>query len=526
MILQIDGHSFGYELQRLTQMFFPGEKVTVETVAERSGETDASGSEDDALANVEADAGTEDAEGNFVYAGICSNVMTVRAALDGVRRAMSEDADAPAELGSNVQHENRKDAEVPTCLSVEMRLGILLFRLLSKMTGIRPPWGVLTGIRPVKLLLSELAKLGGDDTASLERHFVYELLVSRERFSLALETAQIERSILARSTNDSFSLYVSIPFCPTRCAYCSFVSHSVERAARLIPEYVERLCDELRYTAEIARELGLKLRTVYFGGGTPTTLTAEQLRRVTGVIAERFDLSGVWEYTVEAGRPDTVTREKLMVIRDAGARRISINPQTLSDSVLRQIGRAHTTAQTLEAYALAREVGFDAINADIIAGLPTDTADGFRATVDGVIALAPENITVHTLTVKRASALSYEQARAELELVNGMVGYAREALACGGWRPYYLYRQNGTLGSLENVGYSVGGAEGLYNVYIMDETHSILAVGAGASTKLINPATGAVKRSYNYKYPYEYIERFDEAKKRKETARAFYAGGL
>lgn len=515
MILQIDGHSFGYELQRVTQMFFPGEKVTVETVEEGdfsagvcTGSSAETGGSADARGEIyvcSAGAEQECPGGDYVYAGVCGNVMTVRAEFGGKRGEMSGNAQAPDGSGS------------------EMRLGTLLFRLLSEMTGIRPPWGVLTGIRPVKLLL---AKLGSDDTTALERHFVDELLVSHERFSLALETAQIERPILARSTVDSFSLYVSIPFCPTRCAYCSFVSHSVERAAKLIPDYVDRLCDELRFTAEIVRELGLKLRTVYFGGGTPTTLTAEQLRRVMGVIAERFDLSGVWEYTVEAGRPDTVTREKLMVIRDAGARRISINPQTLSDSVLRQIGRAHTTKQTFEAYALAREVGFDAINADIIAGLPTDTAEGFRATVDGVIALAPENITVHTLTVKRASALSFEQARAELELVDDMVGYARSTLGSGGWRPYYLYRQNGTLGSLENVGYAKAGAEGLYNVYIMDETHSILAVGAGASTKLINSATGAVKRSFNYKYPYEYIEGFDEAKKRKEIARSFYAGDL
>ncbi|WP_308754242.1 coproporphyrinogen dehydrogenase HemZ [uncultured Anaerotruncus sp.] len=480
MTVFIDGHACGYELQRLTQMFFPGEKVAVERGAPPEGFA-----------------------GDYLYAGYREGILEAVSRLgEGAPRALR--AEAPAGETDGLEH----------------RFGVLAYTLLSEGTGVRPPWGVLTGIRPVKLFAARM-EAGLDETA-LRRHFMDGRLVSGEKFSLAMETAAVERELLARSTPDSFSLYVSVPFCPTRCAYCSFVSHSVEQAAKLIPDYVDRLCRELAATGALARELGLRLRTVYFGGGTPTTLTADQLSRVMDAVAAHFDVGEAWEYTVEAGRPDTVTEDKLRAIRAGGGRRVSINPQTLSDGVLAAIGRRHTAAQFFEAFGLARKVGFDCINADLIAGLPTDTPEGFCASVDGVLALAPENVTVHTLTVKRASRLSFGEARAELELVDGMVGYARGAAAAAGQRPYYLYRQNGTLANLENVGYSLPGREGLYNVYIMDETHTILAVGAGASTKLRHPVTGAIERVYNYKYPYEYLSRFDEVLRRKERVREFY----
>ncbi len=251
---------------------------------------------------------------------------------------------------------------------------------------------------------------------------------SRYQPSDPTKAARIERPLLSRLSERDFSLYVSIPFCPTRCAYCSFVSHSIGRAAKLIPAYLDRLCEELADLARIVSELGLRLRTVYFGGGTPTSLTAEQLARLMDTISDSFDLSGLWEYTVEAGRPDTVTAEKLRTIRSHGAHRISINPQTLEEGVLREIGRRHTSAQLLEAYQMARSEGFDSINMDLIAGLPTDTREGFSRTLDGVLRLAPENITVHTLTVKRAADLTFPQARAELDLVCGMVDEARQRI--------------------------------------------------------------------------------------------------
>ncbi len=481
MTVFLKGHHFGYELQRVAQMFFFGEKVEI--------------------ADGEPEAGQPD---GYLFTELDGGELRVSGCPCG---------DKHYRLLDTVQPEDRQN-------DVEHKFGVMIYRILSDATGIRPPWGVLTGIRPVKLFASRMRR--GEDDGALRAHFTGSCLMSEERFSLAMQTAKAQKELLSRSTPDSFSLYVSIPFCPTRCAYCSFVSHSVEKAAKLLPVYVDRLCEELRYTAEIASSLGLSLRTVYFGGGTPTTLLPEQLSRICETISACFDTKNVWEYTVEAGRPDTITREKLEVIRAAGADRISINPQTLSDSVLGAIGRKHTTRQTLEAFALARSCGCDNINMDLIAGLPTDTPEGFRASVDGVLALAPENITVHTLTVKRSAEMTFERARAELAMVGDMVDYARNVVQAAGYRPYYLYRQNGSLSALENVGYAKPGTEGLYNVYIMDETHSIFAVGAGASTKLCHPVTGEIKRIYNYKYPYEYVDRFETVKERKLEIPHFY----
>ena len=482
MTIFIDGHTFGYELQRVAQMFFPGERVEVAQGAPPVAFTGAS-----------------------IHCMLDEQQLVVTARL-------------PATDGSLGHFAASQDAVLAD--RTEHRFGVLLYRLLSAQTGIRPPWGVLTGIRPVKLFLGRMA--AGADEQALHAHFVDDRMLEESRFSLALQTARVEQPLLARCGNRDVSLYVSIPFCPTRCAYCSFVSHSVEKAADLIPAYLDRMCDELRETGALVKSLGLRLRTVYFGGGTPTSITAAQLERLTGEVAAQFDRSGLWEYTVEAGRPDTIDRDKLAVIRAAGADRISINPQTLSDQVLQAIGRKHTTKQTLEAYTLVREMGFSSVNMDLIAGLPSDTPEGFRSSIAGVLALSPENVTVHTLTVKRAAFLDYEQAAGELKAAREMVDHARQATQNAGYQPYYLYRQNGSLAALENVGYAKPGFEGLYNTYIMDESHSILAVGAGGSTKLCQPSGQKIKRIYNYKYPYEYISGFAEVLRRKEAIAAFY----
>lgn len=472
MTIFIEGLPFGYELQRVAQLFFFGGRVTVEEAARPS-----------------------DFSEDYAALEVRETQITAEARIEG-----------------------RVASRVGECVSqqsaLEHALGVLLYGVLSELTGLSPEWGVLTGIRPVKLFISRLN--AGEDEAQLHGHFVGECLLSEARFRLGLQTAVVEQPLLRRSTADSFSLYISIPFCPSRCAYCSFVSHSVEQAGKLIPVYVDKLCEELRHTAAFARQKKLRLRTVYFGGGTPTTLSAEQLERIMGVISDSFDLEGLWEYTVEAGRPDTITEEKLRVIRQGGAGRISINPQTLSDDVLRAIGRRHTAARVMECFKLAKEAGFPSINMDLIAGLPTDTPEGFRASMDGVLEAEPENVTVHTLTVKRAARLTTQEAAGEIRTVGGMVDYARAAAGAAGYVPYYLYRQTGSLSGLENVGYAKPGTESLYNVYIMDETHTILAVGAGASTKLRSAATGGLKRIYNYKYPYEYIERFETVLERKE----------
>ncbi|MBQ8979425.1 MAG: coproporphyrinogen dehydrogenase HemZ [Oscillospiraceae bacterium] len=403
----------------------------------------------------------------------------------------------------------------------EITLCRLLFTALTELTGVTPAWGCLTGIRPVKKINTLMSR--GMDYEQMYSYLHRKYLISRSKFDLIFRTAQGQRHALDTYDPHSFSLYIGIPFCPSRCSYCSFVSHSItsKGAKQLIPQYVDMLIRELRETGEMLRGTPFHCDTVYIGGGTPTAIDAHQLSRIMGTAADSFDLSAVREYTVEAGRPDTITEDKLSVIKEH-ATRISINPQTLSDSVLRNIGRIHSARQFYDAFDLARKMGFDSVNTDTIAGLPGDTAEGFRATIDGLIALSPENITVHTLTVKRSATLFQGTARGDLaadDTLMRMVDYAGGALADAGYSPYYLYRQKNTIGNLENIGFSKPGHEGLYNIYIMEEIQNIISCGAGASTKIIDHSTGKITRSFNYKYPYEYISRYDKMTEYKKTVR-------
>ena len=404
----------------------------------------------------------------------------------------------------------------------ELTVAQLLCRQLIRLTGFNPPWGLLTGIRPMKLLRMLTREYGGEEA---ERRFQDDYLVSDKKIALSRRTIKGEDKILSLSKDNSFSLYISVPFCPSRCSYCSFVSQSVEHAAKLIPAYTELLVKELQITADIASSLGLHLESVYMGGGTPTTLSAEQLERVLTATAAYFDMSDIREFTVEAGRPDTVTPEKLAAIKRCGVGRISINPQTLNDDMLRSIGRRHTAAQVYEAMDMAKAAGFDNINMDLIAGLQGDTLASYMHTIDGVIALEPASVTVHTLAMKRSARLVTEGMaayNAEGLLASQMLDYGEKRLTESGYDPYYLYRQSGMVGNLENVGWSRPGFEGVYNVFIMDETHTILAVGGGAVTKLKQPHVNNIERIFNYKYPYEYISRFDEMIGRKKGIKEFY----
>lgn len=404
----------------------------------------------------------------------------------------------------------------------ELRLAECLYELLCQLTGYQPPWGMLTGVRPVKLMRMKLEE-GGEELA--RRTIMGDYRCSESKYALAREVMDNEEAILSRSRPDSFSLYISIPFCPTRCSYCSFVSQSVEKAQKLLPDYVEYLVKELEATAQLAGELGLRLETVYMGGGTPTTLSAEQLSRVLGTVGRSFDMSAVSEFTVEAGRPDTITPEKLLAIKQSGAERISINPQTLNDEVLRGIGRRHTARQVYEAMDMARAAGFESINMDLIAGLTGDSVESFDRTLDGVLSMDPENITVHTLSMKRAATMVTSgdiRPDAFVNPAGEMLERCSERLPVSGYRPYYMYRQTRMLGNLENVGWSKPGHDGLYNVYIMDETHTIIACGAGGVTKMRQPGANNIQRVYNYKFPYEYISRFDVILDRKNEVRRFY----
>ena len=390
---------------------------------------------------------------------------------------------------------------------VEFALCSLLYDVLQTLTGYTPPWGMLTGIRPVRKVIQALDAGMTPEEACRDLQSRYR--ISDEKMRLALETALVQQPILPHSKRE-IGLYVSIPFCPTRCSYCSFVSHSMETAYKLIPAYIEKLCEEIRVYGEIIRRYGLTVQSVYIGGGTPTSVTAAQLQTVMQALAEHIDLAGTREYTVEAGRADTITEEKLRVIRDMGATRISVNPQTLQDSVLEAIGRRHTAQQAIDAFQLARALGFDDINMDLIAGLPTDTYEGFADTLRRVMALDPDSITVHTLTLKRSATLYHgaHDPSADIADISRMAELSARELPKGGWRPYYLYRQKNTLGNLENVGYAKPGKENLYNILIMDETQTILAAGCAASTKLVEE-NGDITRVMNYKFPYEYISRFD-----------------
>ncbi len=396
----------------------------------------------------------------------------------------------------------------------------LLFKLLCAKTGYTPAWGMLTGVRPVALLRNLQAKHG---VPVAEKLFKNTFKVSEEKYALAAKTAEVQAPVLAKSQKNSYSLYISIPFCPSRCSYCSFVSRTTAAEGHLIPQYIEKLVEELAFTAQVAQKLGLNLETLYIGGGTPTALTAAQLQTLLAAVGRYFPLGNVQEYTVEAGRPDTVTQEKLAVLKNAGVSRISINPQTLDNKVLKNVGRPHTAEDFYSAFTLAKKMGFDNINTDLIAGLPGDTPRGFRRTVQGILALAPENVTVHTLTLKRASNIVIKEEAPAYANVEEML---RETVcfSAAGYLPYYMYRQKGTLQNLENTGYTKPGFTGLYNVHMMEETMTVLSCGAGGATKLLAPYGGRIERIFNYKYPGDYIQNFDKLLLKKQGIEGFYAG--
>lgn len=396
----------------------------------------------------------------------------------------------------------------------------ILYRILEQLTDLHPAWGLLTGIRPVKKVQPFLEQGLSEDEICQKLHAQY--WIAPEKLTLAYQTAIVQQPLLRETPKHAVSLYVSIPFCPTRCSYCSFVSHSVEQAHRLIPDYLNRLCDELAIWGKMVRELHLTIDTVYFGGGTPTALTAPQLEQVLAAVAQNFDLSHLREYCVEAGRPDTITMEKLEVMRKYQVSRISVNPQTMQDSVLETIGRRHTTQQTKDAFALARKAGFDNINMDLIAGLPGDTPAGFHDTLNQILALNPDSITVHALTLKRAANLFAEGASQVHNPVQQMVQESIRRMPENQYFPYYMYRQKNTIDNQENVGYARAGKESLYNILIMDETQSIFGAGCGASTKLVEPC-GRITRLHNYKFPYEYLDHFDRLMEKKQQVREIYA---
>lgn len=478
-------HSYRYAMEQITMVLFPGEKPEYPEAEPAEGESYC-------RSRLTLEAGRVRA-----WTRLCRGGRSSEAAAEGNAPEPEADALERDRILQRILKQSYYRAALPLLDTV-------------------PQWGALTGIRPARL--ASKAMEAGRTEEETRRLFEEEYFVSPERTNLALEAAKAGLKAKAGLRRDEISLYIGIPFCPTRCAYCSFVSADVQKALRLVDPFLSALHREVDAAGALLRRTGVKLRTIYIGGGTPTTLNPEQLDALLGWVRAAFDLSRLTEFTVEAGRPDTITPEKMAVLKERGVDRVSVNPQSMVDEVLEAMGRSHTAADTLRAYRIVRDAGLRAVNMDLIAGLPKDSVRGFRYTLDSVLDLAPENVTVHTLALKRGARLMLErQGLPDGAETAAMLDYAWPRLWEAGQVPYYLYRQKYMSGALENIGWCVPGYEGLYNICIMEELHTILALGAGGSTKLTDPDTGRIVRTANPKYPKEYIERIDALCAEKEA---------
>ena len=488
MKLQLIGHTYQYAAEQIMMVLFPGEKPEYGPI----------GPQDDNCAAVELFTGPS-------YTTAVTRLRRCGRSAVGVSRVGRKKLEADAFSRDRM------------CQRI---VKLSFFKAATAITGEQPPWGALTGIRPARLVTQML------DAGMTERQAMAEMtgefFVSPRRAKLCLSTARFSRAAEKDLRREDISLYVGIPFCPTRCAYCSFVSASVEKTFSMIEPYLDALCREIALMGQSVKNLGLRIKSVYMGGGTPTTLSAPQLDRLLSALAEHFDLSHLAEYTVEAGRSDTVTAEKLAVLHAHGVSRISINPQTMEDHVLRAIGRRHSAADVLRAMEIAKRSGIPHINMDLIAGLPEDTAEGFFRSLDACLAMEPDNITVHTLALKKGSRILLDGLRIPpAEAVGRMLDYAESRLSGADYRPCYLYRQKYMSGNFENVGWCRAGAEGLYNIYIMEELHTILSLGAGGSTKMVDPRIGRIERYYNCKFAKEYMEKKDKILEDQKQFEAF-----
>lgn len=483
MILTIDGDISRTYVQNLCLLFFPGAKFSEHEVA--TPETP--------IAHV-----VMREEGNIVY------------------------AKADLSIGETTFHgedSEKRKASLTEERTRKIAVGKAVYAAGEQLLGFRPAWGILTGIRPVKIARQIYEQQS--EPAKVRKVLRDEYFLNPKKAALLTEIAVNEHAIIEQIPAHSCSLYISIPFCPSRCAYCSFVSFATKRLQSLIPEYVSRLLRDLDEIFRVIKAQNMKLTTIYIGGGTPTTLTAEQMGLLLEKICQHVDPATLEEFTVEAGRPDTITAEKLAVIASYGVDRISINPQTLNDGVLKGIGRCHTVEDFYRTYDLARASGIKYINTDLIAGLPGDSYRSFSKSIDSIIKLRPDNLTVHTFCVKKAADLAH--ASPDIYSPTGgeaqkCVDYAQLRARNSGYAPYYLYRQKNSVGNLENVGFAQKGAEGRYNIYIMEELQTIFAVGAGAVTKLVDREHQRIQRLFMNKYPYEYLSEEQEAKFRSEFA--------
>lgn len=446
-----------------------------------------------ALLRQNTDDGVEDFCHSALHEQAGMMVVDTQTRLSGVVRTSQRQADV---TGQDEMARKRTASEL-------VKLGI--YDTVAPSLQTPPDWGALTGVRPAKLVRSLLDR--GLTRGQVAERFRSRYFVSPARTALAVRCAAYAQQALEQMEDNTVSLYLGIPFCPSRCAYCSFVSSSIEKSADLIAPYVDALCEEVRKTGLLLRERGQKVTSVYIGGGTPTTLSAEQLARLMDVTANAMDFSALREYTVEAGRPDTITPEKLRAIRAGGADRVSINPQTMEDAVLERIGRRHSAQDVVRAYEQARAAGFPVINMDTIAGLDGDTPEGFAHTIEQLVQLDPENITVHTLAIKRGADLSDRAGNAaQQDTVAQMLDFAMDCLPRAGYGPYYLYRQKFSAGGFENVGWCKPDTESFYNIAMMEEIQTILSCGAGGVSKRVERDTGRITRYNAPKYPREYLQ--------------------
>ena len=473
MKVTVNGELNKYYVQTLCMIFFPGVKF--------------SDTEDDGIEI------TVDIEKNEI--GVSAKA---KLTLDG----KTSEAVAIEEYSAEVSRERTE----------KIAVGAAILSVGGDMLGYRPSWGMLTGVRPSKVAM-ELLNAGYSKTR-VKKMLNQQYSVIPKKASLATDVALYESAIIGTPSPRDCSVYIAIPFCPSRCAYCSFVSYTSKRLLSLIPDYLVKLGNEIDEIFSHVKKLGLNVKTVYIGGGTPTILTADQLRFLLSKINENYDVRMLEEFTLESGRPDTIDEEKMAVAAEYGVTRVCINPQTLNDDVLRGIGREHSGSDFFRAYDIARNSGIKYINTDLIAGLPGDKFKSFSATVDKIISMRPDNITVHTFCVKKASDFLRRSCNV-YSLRGGDAGkcvdYSQIRTAIAGYKPYYMYRQKNTVGNLENVGFTLEGAEGRYNIYMMEEVHSIFAAGAGAVSKLVKyPSSdgekAVIERVFNKKYPYEYLD--------------------
>ena len=410
---------------------------------------------------------------------------------------------------------------------LKLAIGGAVLTAASALLGYRPAWGMMIGVRPAKVA-SEMLD-GGYSKTRVKKMLNTDYLVIPKKASLATNIAVLEKNIVGTPSPKDCSVYISIPFCPSRCTYCSFVSYTSKRLLSLIPEYLIKLKEDIRSNFDIIKKLGLNVKTVYIGGGTPTILNEEQLRDLLDFISKQMDVAVLEEFTLEAGRPDTITFEKFKIAKEYGVTRVSVNPQSLCDEILCGVGRNHTIDEFYRAYEDARRAEIKTVNVDLIAGLPGDNFKIFSRTVDDVIALSPENITVHTFCIKKSAEVLRQNANiysARGGDVGKCVDYSQIKTQQAGYVPYYMYRQKNTVGNYENVGFSKPGHEGLYNIYMMEEVHSIFAAGAGAVGKLVDNTGNCcnkreIERLFHQKYPYEYLVE-DKKEAFAEAAQRFY----